>query len=1174
MKKANYFIFGLIVLFVHFMFASNSLASTTADYSVTDSQPTGKEFVVMGANFSDISELTVVYAKDTKTGDYFNAYCRTPLLGIGGTYTGDLITINSANTEYNIFNAGIIEIIRSQGDSGKDIPNKLKESSCGNFSCNASLTASEVQATNATDMALRFYEALMNMINVKSPGADYSASYNERIDAYRCYAKKLVNNDSFKDVIKDLGIKESDIECSNINRSLSFYDNFSKDETKIKSQLLSGLKAALNLKNGKVEDLNMATISKIDKSKTDLEILESDPTKGIKTIYYVIHTSGFSSDGVINASLDCPECSKYGSIDYYVLKDGEYVEYSDSTNLLNYALSNGTIKIKADIIIDNIDSYTKTDCPTVNYSLNVKYSDQTIRLQVYKINVASEYSQDFYINYYVPDATYELNEDDLKNNDGETSFKLCGSFNEGCEDWKQQCLNGNTKSCDKYHDESNKCIICGAYLGNNECSVESKAISIVEGVEYDNEGNSKGRNVVGCVIGTKDVAEEPYLASDNKYCKVYCKEEYKLNMPGKDLKAEEFMTIALDVGITGTKTCYTTRINYEQYEIDRTMGVSNATTEMNKCLNPDFSYEMEPVLTAWFKDDSQSMVRVSLDPNKPVKNSYSELTSDSYDGTKATVASDVRFVKMSQTITSVYLLESEYCAVDPTFATAKFFGPSGERVKNCSTLEHAHPVDSEGKLEYSIAMENLGDYYSKNVKGRIWGSDKSVVTVLANSNTLEKGIIKKTDNSDKGVYVCEYFVGDEEYYCKDSEGNIHPKSQCEEGEDWLDCQKRLCPSPPPQEPFCKEENGKTHSKSECKKDETEANCELRVCHPVGCDKVGDKYYYNREEISYEKYRDFYKCADEKGCEIIDGEYYYNEQKISYEDYIDVYKCDNTPHEEDPCYKDEEGRYYVNGVPATYKQYLEAGCCEDCPPGGGGYIPKCEIYKGKFYGPSGERLKSEVEMRQKCEPCPSCPPTGKGSITKRIKYRSITTSNVNPNERQLGANWSYDETEVSTALELKAYATTKEIEENSEEVYDVDFDNKTNNTTVAVKVKLDSKMINYLKKYNKDHKKDGYLNNTLSCYDMENNNNGGDKKTYENIYCYSEVIDNLIDKYPNNIDFSVNRPRSESERKNTQNSNYFTSWSKADSSNWTIVTERGLAYYKNNYTKIGIGPSWK
>ena len=36
--------------------------------------------------------------------------------------------------------------------------------------------------------------------------------------------------------------------------------------------------------------------------------------------------------------------------------------------------------------------------------------------------------------------------------------------------------------------------------------------------------------------------------------------------------------------------------------------------------------------------------------------------------------------------------------------------------------------------------------------------------------------------------------------------------------------------------------------------------------------------------------------------------------------------------------------------------------------------------------------------------------------------------LNPNDRDLGVNWQYDDTTINTALELKAYATSKEIEE--------------------------------------------------------------------------------------------------------------------------------------------------
>lgn len=209
-------------------------------------------------------------------------------------------------------------------------------------------------------------------------------------------------------------------------------------------------------------------------------------------------------------------------------------------------------------------------------------------------------------------------------------------------------------------------------------------------------------------------------------------------------------------------------------------------------------------------------------------------------------------------------------------------------------------------------------------------------------------------------------------------------------------------------------------------------------------------------------------------------------------------------------------------------------------------------------------------------CPDCPTICENciyNINDKINYRPISPNNINPNDRNNGANWNFDETNIKTALELKAYATTKEIEEDGESIYDVSFEN-TNSDDFAVKVKLNGRMISKIREYNKEKEEEGtgYLNNSLSCYDYKDGST-----TYKNIFCYSTFLDELAKDFGENIEFTHERPTTESERKNyiPSYNGYFTTWSLADSSKWNVITEKGIAYYKEGYgTKINIGPSWK
>ena len=195
-------------------------------------------------------------------------------------------------------------------------------------------------------------------------------------------------------------------------------------------------------------------------------------------------------------------------------------------------------------------------------------------------------------------------------------------------------------------------------------------------------------------------------------------------------------------------------------------------------------------------------------------------------------------------------------------------------------------------------------------------------------------------------------------------------------------------------------------------------------------------------------------------------------------------------------------------------------------------------------------------------CPVICPTCLYSNGKNFVFRSISLSNLNPNDRDLGANWRYDDKQISTALEMKAKLTTDEIITDGETIYD-DSANK-----YVMKMTMDSAMINKIKA----RKDKNYTSNTLECYDYTQ-----DGKTYKNIFCYSKLTDELLSdsKTKDKIKFSVNRPFSEAERKNSQNSEYWTTWTKKlESSKWNVNTVREISYFKQYDQEIGIGPSWK
>ncbi len=307
----------------------------------------------------------------------------------------------------------------------------------------------------------------------------------------------------------------------------------------------------------------------------------------------------------------------------------------------------------------------------------------------------------------------------------------------------------------------------------------------------------------------------------------------------------------------------------------------------------------------------------------------------------------------------------------------------------------------------------------------------------------------------------------------------------------------------------------------------------------------------------------------------------------------VYACKYSTDCPDVCKKPEEssdGKYHCKDGEVCEEEDYNRECCPTCPPSVSYICAVTTDEQGNllYYDKSGTETDPDTYKSQCC-PDGECPVTcsfclyDNGKLN--VQYRPITSEDLNPNDRDLGRNWRWEEP-INTGLELKAYVTTEEIQEKGDGIYDIPDDHFTNPNSdyeYAVKITMNGRMISKIKSLNKkDEYKDGYAGNTLKCYDLKD----GDK-VYENVFCYSKFIDELLadDKVKDNIQFTRVRPK-DNERNNTENNErYFTSWIKADSSKWQIQTQKGFAYYKEHYgmeidydndTTIDyhLGPSWK
>ena len=212
-------------------------------------------------------------------------------------------------------------------------------------------------------------------------------------------------------------------------------------------------------------------------------------------------------------------------------------------------------------------------------------------------------------------------------------------------------------------------------------------------------------------------------------------------------------------------------------------------------------------------------------------------------------------------------------------------------------------------------------------------------------------------------------------------------------------------------------------------------------------------------------------------------------------------------------------------------------------------------------PNCEFICEEGECRW--EECPECNFDCVGCIINldelQLNFKPISTVTVESADRDLGYNWNVNTTLAALSLlRDKAELTINEIEAENETIY-----TKTgNDSALDFSIRLNGDIIEYLKDYNVtvEHA-GGYANDSLDCYAYTDESG----KTFANMFCYSEVIDYLVDEYSDQITVKNRTPEgNRSDSNNSANSSgYWSLWE-----DWTESEK-----INGKYTVIG-GPAWK
>ena len=1197
MKRLRKIIFSLFITFL-------SISVTYAEEDCSN--------IEFFASDNLASSIKMQYGNNLQTGMIYKigsnpAYCRNAGLSSGIAYGGtnfrctkvvfDSTTKSLTSDLTKIYEAGIVKILVS--------------------GYNANNTSSGALGYTATDLAIKTYELLApSSINSNNTN---NASNSDYLRGFKSFANKMLDDTEISQKLNEIygsvHDKYSDA------KAYSWASNGEQIETEAKRLIMLGLE-----ESKKFKDSGAASITWNDNPVITSEssvAVEGQPVNYKSSLTYTFKISNFNSNGAFaNVTFTCPNCASNG-VSYIVNVNNEEVgvDYTGAIDLLSGTTNgNGEVVLRVDFL-SNSNKYA---CEDLDYKIYLNYKDDTISNEVYNLRAVSSTggvkrdTQQFYM----------LNKSNAAKNltiDG--SFALCTVT---CNELKAKCDAAGTssKACQEYNKRYPKgCVNCGVGTINNICANpgETTNLSLIEGYEVDPTTCTQGNeNIKGCVIDNTDAAGNSYNYINNSACTVSCKEDFHFQLPG-NLDVSSGRYFSLNVGLKATKTCYLKMkanpqdvMNQFKQGAKKTLNSYTvySTLEAINSLEPkveerSFGCGDKEVTVGYYgnviygtKDAcetanedvenadcsyhtySKKVPATEVKANVYIYNSFPIVTG----GCPPKIVNIPVLITKNPTITR----NDDHCEVTKSAEkiTLNEFWSSyanllktniDESTAKATLVETGNAQIADGG---KVAVEGTSS------TAYVGGSSNSIYNVLGALNSCALWSMDYDINPDMYFSYEESYMKDVLTNKLDLNGNITKtattKYYCS-GE--TDDSYKLC-------------NGSENGWSTTPIFGSESVC---VCTTSGCKNESIAYNATRsmkESITYEaKYitpTQFYTIYPtgaivaatsgsniENGSELTNalpvglgtpqGGHYYALYAKNLGEYFDTGKSGRvwdtgnnksvlatTLRSLDKCATDGALKYdanvyeYIKNGVWSCNYCVNGDCsCPNCPPVVG---YKCMNIDGKYFGSTGAEVDYKT-YKQQCCTDKGCPVTIVLSDGKNFIYRPISTNEIKPNNRNLGLNWNYDDKQVSTALEMKAAITTNEIISDGETIYEKD-------DKYVMKVNLDSSMINAIK--NREDK--DYASNTLKCYDYTQ-----DGKTYNNIFCYSTFIDELVNdnKTKDKITFSVERPLSEAKRKDSQNSEYWTTWTKKlESSKWSITTIKEFSYSKPNYDEIGIGPSWK
>ncbi len=843
-----------------------------------------------------------------------------------------------------------------------------------------------------------------------------------------------------------------------------------------------------------------------------------------------------SKGEIKNFKLVCTNCAQNG-IKLGTLKvNGENV--NPNKNYLSG--SNGKIKLSFEAIMDS------ETCKKAEFKITYEFNDPSLEYIGAHLIPGTTNSQNFYV---------------IEKNDSN------GGLNDEITGKIDTCKNNTA---------------CKTELETPICSEdEDDAIATVKGPD----------KIKTCVLDNEDDAGNSYQFTtaaggvSNSYCNVFCKEDYaqiKMNPIIKDVKCGGYFKLTSHV--EGTKTCYTggntadKSINKAQFIKD----IIKAQEDMITNLNTYNNYKAALANVGTTSNNCKSCCGGGTYTNAITPKDY---LTDS-EG-KTVVDANGNPIKTDKTYTEYYITsknnntgEIKVSSRTTNHVTESNNGTSG----TCTTCEEDDKtcVPTCDTSCSSGSVSDLKKSLSETMKDALEAYNKAYGAfqkALSDYNACTTGWI----NSFLFEQKLRYYY--DENHGKDNE-NYTPYYDLISKDEYKDLQYL-------------EKNGNEEVKT------TITICTGNTDEQYGCLQK-DKYEFSfSSEESLSVSNDVFKGMNYTICDTVNG--CNNVSKLTSQATFVKKEVEKKQDYVTPTAFYQiaaNGKITVNGDYTGNKVQLEAllnGLPISTSTVGGGVFRLMIEDLGEFYDEkegtgrlidfNGDREENSIaynngantfdgnytcRYESPCKPkdCPnctfecigdscewkqctgeSCEVACKGCIINldelNIIHKTISTTNFHAANRTFGYNWiTTSNLESLKLLNKKAEKTISEIEEVNEMVYDKTGDD----SELAFSIKMTPDVINTIKEYNKKHTKDGgYINDSLTCYDATI-----DGKTYKNIYCYSDLIDELVDKYDDAITANNRLENNESKRKSeTESSGYWTLWS-------------GYVY---NESVLG-GPSWK